>query len=364
MSDALSLLKTAAPAGPPRSRWKLKVVFTNGSESRELLVLVRAGAEIYASVPGDRLHSSYHLDGRRHVASDGKRDSFGRRHPAVLVRSKKSHSDLAGVEELHVVNLRNEAYLLTDDSPYRKLSGKCSLLWPVDSCKLRANEVCQVRIGVVGSDGRAALDQHIGELTRGGDWELVQSQMHEQHAPFPYLIVLQATQENAAVRDASGWSSSSDAATLTDGQPLTFRVRRGILGDMPESPTEPAIWPPAPCANEQKVVIEVSRTAPPFARVKDDLVLSVHRDLQADPCNFRLIVNPRMQIHTYRIQNFPAVREYVGCQIAQTRVLPMNFGMVGMADGTYELNGTTYYIRCSGVGTQRELIQYRFTVAW
>jgi hypothetical protein len=181
----LSIQKTAASPGPAPSRWRLKVVLTNGSEKRELLVLVRAGSEIYACVPGDRLHSSYHLDGRRHVAADGKRDRFGRRHRAVLARRKPPHAVLAGVEELHVVKLRNEAYLLTDDSPYRNLSGKCSLLWQVDSSKLRANEVCEVRIGVVGSGGRAALDQYIGDLIRSGDWELVQSQMHEQHAPCP-----------------------------------------------------------------------------------------------------------------------------------------------------------------------------------
>lgn len=62
------------------------------------------------------------------------------------------------------------------------------------------------------------------------------------------------------------------------------------------------------------------------------------------------------------------MREYVGCKGALTRVLPMNFGLIGRADGTYELNGTTYYIRCEGVGGQRELTQhryqYRFTVAW
>jgi hypothetical protein len=59
--------------------WKLRVALTNGPERRGLLTMWTSPKGVHASVPGDKLHSSYHVDGQRHITGAPTRDTYQRR---------------------------------------------------------------------------------------------------------------------------------------------------------------------------------------------------------------------------------------------------------------------------------------------
>ena len=87
--------------------WKVRFALTDGStEKRTLLTLWSTPKGVHATVAGDKLHSSYHVDGQRHVTGDPDKDAYNRRlYPPVSIRKKTPAVDLIGVEELHVVEL-------------------------------------------------------------------------------------------------------------------------------------------------------------------------------------------------------------------------------------------------------------------
>jgi hypothetical protein len=346
--------------------WKLRVALTNGPERHGLLTVWTSTKGVHASVPGDKLHSSYHVDGRRHVTGAPDKDTYKRRfYPPVLVRMKTPMADLVGVEELHVVTLRNEPLHFGKDSGFPSMSEKQGLVWPIDHHELQANAAHQVSVGIVGSGGRAALDQHIAELTRDGTWIAAQSKLGEDLSPTPYLVVLRARDENAHTI-GQGWASNADATTLCDGQPFTLRMPPEFRPKVPPPPYKPAVWPPVPCDNSARVVYEFSPFAQPYVRVPNtDLLLAVPQHKPGNSSDFILLVNPREVCITAGNQVLHRVPGHPTGPAIAYRLL---FGPEGRADAKYEIAGRTYYIRCYGAGGMSkgsyEVVQYRFEIQW
>jgi hypothetical protein len=306
------------------------------------------------------------VDGRRHIAGDPDKDAYNRRlYPPVHIRTKARAADLVGVEELHVVKLRNEPLHFGQDSAFARLSAKPGVRWLIDSRNLQANATHEVRVGIVGSGGRAALDQHIAELTRDGTWVLAQSEFGEGLSPTPYLVVLRAGDESAH-SIGPGWASSSDAATVSDGQPISFYLPPELRGRFASPQGKRVLWPPVPCKNSAKVTYKLSPFAEPFVSVPNtDMLLAVTGHKPGNIAVFDLIVNPRDILITdgrhvfHRVPGHPT-----GPSIAWR----MRFGPEGNAQATYEIAGRTYYIQCYGIGGMSkgtyEVVEYRFEVQW
>ena len=270
-----------------------------------------------------------------------------------------------GVEELHVVTLRNEPLHFGKDSGFTSMGEKPGLVWLIDSREHQPNATHQVSVGVVGSGGRAALDHHIAELTRDGTWVSAQAQLGEGLSPTPYLVVLRARDESAHTI-GPGWASNADSANLVDGQPLTLRMPPEHRPKVPLPPHKPSVWPPIPCDNSASVMYELSPFGQPYVRVPNtDLLLAVPEHKPDDPSDFILLVNPRdicIAAGNHVLHRVPG--HPTGPAIAYR----VRFGLEGSADAKYEIAGRTYYIRCRGVGDTSnrayQVVRYHFEIQW
>jgi hypothetical protein len=342
-----------------KREWQVKAAITNGPDSRELLVAWRGGRQIIATACGTTPHSTFHLDGRRHIAVGPKRGQ----HAGVRLHDRPDQ--LVGVEELHVMSLRNEAVHFSAESPLRPLDRGKYLVWEIDSRKLQPGVSHSLRIGVVGSGGHAELAAYINELTTSGDWAHVRTEVHDKGipTPWPYLVVLQATREGVPGSTSQGGIIfSADSPSLRDGQPYTMQFPKGTLGNFvkevaAEFPPEGAEW-----TMQEAIAIVLSPDAPPYVKA-GDLALAV-RPISSRPrdlASFVLLINPSIETWYVRVgeATFTAIKTGL---FPGMRVVRMDFGPPGRARCRHDFRGTTYYIQCVGVSGSTN--SYRFRVWW
>jgi hypothetical protein len=162
-----------------------------------------------------------------------------------------------------------------------------------------------------------------------------------------------------------GWAWSSDAATLTDGQPWTLYPPPEHRGPPDQPKRRPTVWPPVPCDHSALVTYEYFPGSQPFVTIPaTGMRLAVAWHDPDNPSVFELFVNPRISkadAQGNMLYRFPSMRPAAAYRLS--------FGFVGNADVTYEsLDGQTYYIRCRGAGRQRkegyDQVSYRFEVQW
>lgn len=345
------------------SKWKRKVVLTNGTDSRQVLAVWSSSSGIHASAIGDTHHTTYHTDGRWHVAGDTRHDRFKRRlRHARNIRMKNPPADLVGVENLYVQNLGNQAFHFSEAGHFPKLRLRSrESAWEVDSRSLPEGAPLALHIGVVGSGGKPALDAYIAtELTRAGEgWTVTQVELETTLNPSPYLIVLQGPQ--SARQAIEGIVSGTEATTLSDGQMLTFRFPPGLLGEI--TPSEEQVWPPVPCKRREGVRIVVGPFSEAFTRVTDDLRLAVE-PLGMDGADFNLVVNGEAIIKA---------GNHVLYRVAKHATAPsvsyhMRYGYSPQAECEYVHAGMTYYIKCAHLSSEKNprytTTTYSFVVAW
>jgi hypothetical protein len=328
------------------------------------LVAFRQGPQICATSCGVP-HSTYHLDGRRHIAV-GKNPG---QHAGV--RLLPTPDQLVGVEQLHVINLRNEDVHFSELSPFRPLRHRSKAhVWEIDSASMEPGPVYSFRIGVVGSGGRAALQAHINQILAEGGWLPVRTELFDNGipAPWPYLLVLRATHGGVGFAPAPGGIAfSSDMAAPRDGQPLTLHFPKGMLGKYP--PRTAAEFPPrgTPWTMCEAVIIVRSLETPTFVEVGDlSLAARPISDRLDDAHRFLLMINPWVETWCIRIDG-KLVNKKVKTLIipGMSVVVPLVSGPAGAGRHVHEHRGTTYYIACVGVSASISgKNEYHFRVWW
>jgi hypothetical protein len=358
------------PPGPAHlPKWKQRVALIDGaSEPRHLITILIIPDGVGATIRGQRLHTTYHVDGRRHVTGPRERvDDLGRRlYPSQNPSYEVELARLVGARELQVFRLSAIPLYFGNESPFqvmRKRSRPGS--WLLDLQRLQPDAAYQVVAGIVGSGGRDALQQHIADLTRGGNWVFEHAEIGTQPSPTPYLVLLRSTLESP--QGASRWASSSDSSTLRDGQPFTFYPPPEHRMP-PGQEREPAVWPPAICQHSARVTYEYlpdSEASEPFVTIPaTGMRLAVAWHEPGDPSRFELFVNPRNCKTTAdggMLWRFPSMRP-AACY-------RMRYGMAGNAECAYvSEDGRTFYIRCRNLewrrDGEREVSKYHLEVQW
>ncbi len=171
------------------SRIRLKVLITNGPDTRELVWLTAYETQLFAGVGSLSSHTSYHKDGRKHT-------EFGDRpSPRIHLATQQMIplKNLAGVEQLMFLAFRPEPCWHSADSAFKQYLGKkyqAGLI--LDSRKMHSGSVYAVRVGMVGTEQHDALSEHVRQLTNGGKgkWEFVKKYVYEDSDPWIYVLLL------------------------------------------------------------------------------------------------------------------------------------------------------------------------------
>jgi hypothetical protein len=211
------------PKRPPG--WRLKVVLTNGTQTRDLLSLLHTGHTIIAGVAGHKAHSTYHESGERHTKVEGS--AAGEYH---AVRSVQRPAELHGVEQMHVLSFNNEAGWFGELSPFprSRVRSRANAIITLDSRTIPVNAPYHVRLGV--TDGRAALDAESARILADGEWTIDRQELFEERNPTVWLLALRAAVGRPANVAAMGFASAIDYNHITEGSSITFLSMRGIFG--------------------------------------------------------------------------------------------------------------------------------------
>jgi hypothetical protein len=167
---------------------KLKVILTDGADSRELLWMTHRGDEVHGGVAGSRQHTSYHRSGRRHVTPEVQGAA-----PYTREWKAKLHA-LEGVEQLQMLCFRPEPCWHGADSAFRAYHGaKYDTGLKLVATEMSRDTAYAIRVGVIGTRGLEALQEHEAVLSTGGVWTVERRCVYEGVTPWIYALLLRSS---------------------------------------------------------------------------------------------------------------------------------------------------------------------------
>jgi hypothetical protein len=362
-------MNATAPAPAPYPllpKWSVRVALTDGGSERQLLDIFARPTGVHATVAGHDLHTSHHIDGWRHVTGPPTRDDYGRRlYPPAKRTPDTRLAQLTDARVLLVVDLHNVPLHFGQDSAFPALGGGTRQVWRLDTHQFTPNARHQVRAGVVGSGGPAALNQYIADATRDGSWVLAYFAIGAGSPGLsPFLVVLCSTLPSPP--GSEEWAWSSDADTICDGQPMTFYPPPNLRGPRGQPKRKPVVWPPKPCAHSAAVTFEYGPDSVPFITVPGtgEMRLAVSGVDPGNPCLFGLCINARfgsIDDQGNVRMSFPPMRP--------AEIHRMAYGRAGNAECTYvSEDGRIFYVRCRNLEWKRvgegNVSTYHLEVQW
>jgi hypothetical protein len=185
------------------------------------------GHTIIAGLAGHKAHSTYHESGERHTKIE---DSVPGKYHAV--REVERPAELRGIEHMHILSFNNEAAWFGEKSPLcrSRPGSRADAIVTLDSRAMQANAAYQLRLGVAGVEGRAALEAQAARIAGDGGWAIEREEVFGVRTPLVWLTVVRSLLAERQPGTARlGFAGAVDYNHLADGCSVTLLSAEGAF---------------------------------------------------------------------------------------------------------------------------------------